>query len=547
MANETPQVLPHQPRPPSQRSSRPTSSFKPCTTATSPWAGGSASAGNPHIKRNYAQIIADARDTTSNPTLIQFKLTKICIGGDDNNKPQNLTFSQFGEFLFDQLKINPDSCLGIDLSTGRYDTRELMLRNGTDTSTIVTMTPHIFKGHEIVATCLTTTVTKVTFKHVPLYVPDEELLHLCCHYGELVDGKVHHDQVTIGNANRYTLPCSTRWIEVKLSPGKSFHNYYWLSGPSPGNVGRRVTVLHQNQPRQCSWCFKYAPSSSKTSPNPNVCKGGGDGKTCKSQNTPRAKMSAYIEYLKTEGYISLKDQHFAPQTAFPSLQEERSSSNDDVDKADHISEEENLEEVQEVPPKDAPSEESSTDNIKKLVESLSFANTTITSIPQDTETPPREEESPPHATPTPARISPLKRLPQTQRNIESDLIHYVKGEKKMPDISDSLCKYAQLAITEKYVDFDPKNPQDTNKTPLGNEKFLSRQKSIIDSDRNRQIAYGQLHDKVLSLIRNPSELARLGPKKPGKKNSRLHSESSPDSKQSQSKSRKTSLPVPSDN
>ena len=100
-------------------------------------------------------------------------------------------------------------------------------------------------------------------------------------------------------------------------------------------------------------------------------------------------MSAYIEYLKTEGYISLKDQHFAPQTAFPSLQEERSSSNDDVDKADHISEEENLEEVQEVPPKDAPSEESSTDNIKKLVESLSFANTTITSIPQDTETPPK--------------------------------------------------------------------------------------------------------------------------------------------------------------
>ena len=78
----------------------------------------------------------------------------------------------------------------------------------------------------------------------------------------------------------------------------------------------------------------------------------------------------------------------------------------------------------------------------------------------------------------------------------------------MPDISDSLYKYAQLAIAEKYVDFDPKNPQDTNKTPLGNEKFLSRQKSIIDSDRNRQIAYGQLHDKVLSLIRNPSELAR---------------------------------------
>ena len=30
-------------------------------------------------------------------------------------------------------------------------------------------------------------------------------------------------------------------------------------------------------------------------------------------------MSAYIEYLKTEGYTSLKDQFLAPQTAFPSL------------------------------------------------------------------------------------------------------------------------------------------------------------------------------------------------------------------------------------
>ena len=323
----------HQTRPPSQSSSsRPAAS----TAATPPWAGGSPSAGNSFIKRSYSEIIAAAKSTTSS-TLIQFKITKVVT---DDVKPPNLQDSDFGEFLFDFLKIDSKCCLGIDVATGRYDTKELMVKSDTDLTNITTSpsTPHLFKQHHIHATALTSQVTKVTFKNVPLYVPDEEILHLCCHYGELTDGVVHKDSITLGIAAKHSLPSSSRWVTVRLQPGKTFRNFYWLAGPLSGDVGRRITVLHSNQPRQCSHCFKYSPSSASSPITKADCPGGGDGKTCKSRNTPRAKMSNYIELLRTEGYVSLRDQHFSVQTAFPSLRGDGKKKDDvlaKIDAADH--------------------------------------------------------------------------------------------------------------------------------------------------------------------------------------------------------------------
>ena len=321
----------HQTRPPSQSSSsRPAAS----TAATPPWAGGSPSAGNSFIKRSYSEIIAAAKSTTSS-TLIQFKISKVVT---DEVKPPNLQDSDFGEFLFDFLKIDAKCCLGIDVATGRYDTKELLVKADTDLTNITTSEPHLFKQHHIYATVLSSQVTKVTFKNVPLYVPDEEILHLCCHYGELTDGVVYKDSITLGIAAKHSLPSSTRWVTVRLHPGKSFRNFYWLAGPLSGDVGRRITVLHSNQPRQCSHCFKYSPSSASSPITKADCPGGGDGKTCKSSGTPRAKMSNYIELLRTEGYVSLRDQHFSVQTAFPSLRGDGKKQDNvlaNIDAADH--------------------------------------------------------------------------------------------------------------------------------------------------------------------------------------------------------------------
>ena len=74
-------------------------------------------------------------------------------------------------FIFDTLNIQPDNCLEIELNTGRYNTRQLLLRPGTDLSNVLTPTiPHNFRKHEILITMLSKQATKVTFKDVPISV-----------------------------------------------------------------------------------------------------------------------------------------------------------------------------------------------------------------------------------------------------------------------------------------------------------------------------------------------------------------------------------------
>ena len=518
------EARPHPTRPPS----RPPSSFTPCTTATPPWAGGSASAGNPHIKRNYSQIIADASADDSSSILIQFKLTKVAI---DGKKPYNLSFSQFGEFLFDVLKVNPDSCLGIDLSTGRYDTRELQLKTGTDISAITSpTTPHMFKGHEITATLLSSQVTRVTFKQVPLSVPDEEILHLCCHYGELLNGEVHRESVTIGGANRYTLTSSTRWVEVKLFPGKTFHNYYWLGGPLPGDVGRRVTVLHPNQPRQCGWCFKYPPSSSSTPPTLNVCRGGGDGKTCKSQNTPRAKMSSYIEYLKSEGYISLRDQYLAPHVAFPSLQGDKPIIYEKVDAADISG---------------ADDEEEDDEGAEGTSEAGALPDLTVkSSSSEEVVKPQKEPLTSPFIKPLP-NISPGKpgRESQNIQKFEKPMAAWVRDSDPVDD--DYLNKYALLALNKGVVVLDAGgDPEKVQLTLKGESKFLQHSQSSIGGNPSRQGRFDTMKTRVWDLLKDPSVQANYTSRAGGgkKEHARLHSESSPGGDQSQSKNQRTASP-----
>ena len=58
--------------------------------------------------------------------------------------------------------------------------------------------------------------TKVTFKGVPILFPNEELLHLCEHYGKLVDNKVHRQVIRLGNEIKHEILNSTRIVYVQL-------------------------------------------------------------------------------------------------------------------------------------------------------------------------------------------------------------------------------------------------------------------------------------------------------------------------------------------
>ena len=153
------------------------------------WTGHGVTGGTTALQRPFAQIIADE---TSTRNIIQLHLRRINPTEPNVPQPKNLTFEDLGEFLFDILKINPEDCLGLDFSTGRYDTREVKFKPDINVTPYLTSsTPCYFKNHEITVQRVLKNVTRVTFKNIPMSVPDEEIIHLCMAYSTPVDKIVH--------------------------------------------------------------------------------------------------------------------------------------------------------------------------------------------------------------------------------------------------------------------------------------------------------------------------------------------------------------------
>ena len=224
--------------------------------------------------RNFSQIVEEEK---TNRNILEIKLTKITStdANGETFKPKHLSFDDIGEFIFDVLKINPEDCLSYDYNTGRYDSREIKFKPNINLDQYVRQEPLNFKDHLITTKKQLHGVTRVTFKNVPLNVPDEEILHLCLSYGVPIDNKVHHEMLT--NARNKGMLGSTRYVDMKLNRGAALENYYWLEGPLQGDQGRRVLVLHAGQQQQCSHCLRKSSTG---------CPGGGNGKICEMRKTP---------------------------------------------------------------------------------------------------------------------------------------------------------------------------------------------------------------------------------------------------------------------
>ena len=274
---------------------------KPMTPAS----GGGSSDKTPCKMRNFAEILHDEQHYRN---ILEVKLIRKSetINGEQI-KSKTLTEADISELFFDIIKLKVDDCEGIALRTYRYDTKEIKLKRGTDPTPYLTPSPISFKGHEITIKKQMNNLTRVTFKNVPFNIPDEEIIHLCKIYGEPLNNKVNYERP---NLNTRSVPGSTRFVEMKLNPGAQFENYYWMEGPLAGDSGCRITVLHNGQIQQCSHCLRRA----------TLCPGGGNGKSCETLKTERAKMSDYMSYLKEKvGYTSLKMQFLEMQ--FPALGE----------------------------------------------------------------------------------------------------------------------------------------------------------------------------------------------------------------------------------
>ena len=258
--------------------------------------------------RTFEQILEDEKRDRN---ILEIQLQKCSVDCDDQvTTIKSLSYEDLGELLFDVLEIKPEECIAFNFSTGRYDLRELKFLPNVNLSSYTRVTPFEFKGHLVTVRQQRRNVTKVTFKNVPLNVPNEEILNLCRCYGKPVDNVVHFE--TLRNIRGFNLSGSTRYVEMQLDEGKSFQNFYWMEGPLPGDMGKRIVVLHSGQTTQCSHCLQKAGSG---------CPAMGIGKVCQKTGTPRAKMNTYMQSLRSHvGYASLKIKYIENQAKmFPSL------------------------------------------------------------------------------------------------------------------------------------------------------------------------------------------------------------------------------------
>ena len=267
------------------------------TSTTSAWALGAGPAGNSKKQRSFAEIIAEQK---INRNILEITLTKIQTTDAEGktHTRKNLTYDEIGSFLFEVLKVNPSDCLRFNFTSGRYDSREVMFKPEINISPY--LGSYKYLDHEITCKKQRNSITKITFKNVPLNIPDEEIVNLCESYGKPVDYGVHYEKMQ--NSKNRGMVGSTRYMEVELFPGASLLNYYWMEGPLVGDTGARVTVLHPGQIPQCYNCLELATKG---------CPGRGNGKACAALGTPRTRMDQYMETVKTKhGYSSLKQKYY---------------------------------------------------------------------------------------------------------------------------------------------------------------------------------------------------------------------------------------------
>jgi hypothetical protein len=275
---------------------------QPATNVTPSRLGGSV--GRSAKMRSFAQIVAEEKQSRN---ILEIKMTRLQIDEEGVMKPaKSLNVEDVSILVFDVMKVKPEECLGVALSTSRYDTKEIKLKPGVDATQYLTKeNPIIFKDHEVTVISQTANITKVTFRNVPFNIPDEELINLCECYGEPVDYIVGYEKAS---KNSRGVMGSSRYVDMKLKPGKQLENFYWMEGPLDGDRGCRIAVLHAGQEQQCSHCLRRE----------NNCPGAGVGKLCQKKGTARGLIGDYMKHLKVQhGYMSLKMKYH--QTEFPSL------------------------------------------------------------------------------------------------------------------------------------------------------------------------------------------------------------------------------------
>ena len=248
---------------------------------------------------SYRQA-ADAAKSTQRILLVK----GVIIQGSTGKAPD---YQGWGNVIFEVLGFQPDDVSGVHFRSDGPLSSEVELAQEVEINkyagmekthnNVVFKVSKIEEGEDV-----------ITFRDVPLSIPDCELIHIVKAYGgQMSKEEVHYKKETIttsGGIEVTLAKSSTRFIYATLPPNKPMRSFYWLHGLGPGDSARRIQVIAKNQDgRQCGSCLRTARDPF------NHCRFAAKTSACKKY-APEDRM-ALADYLRllqqTDNYVSLRN------------------------------------------------------------------------------------------------------------------------------------------------------------------------------------------------------------------------------------------------
>ena len=251
----------------------------------------------------YEAIVKEAKDKRN----ILIISTKSASAEPGKSPMKN---DDWGDLIFDAFGVKLEEVTGIGFNAGNKSViaAEVHLKKEIDTTKYVGEIK-VFNGMTFTATEEENASTKVTFKGVPLTVPNEELYHLIRSYGgRVLEEKVHYEAYvhTTPKGVPIVVKSNTRYVQATFPPNKRMRRFYWLAGPLPKDPLRRIVAEHSGQlGRDCGHCLRN--SADPIDP----CNYNGKTSACRKYFFEgRLTLSKYLKKLRDEdGYASLKSMY----------------------------------------------------------------------------------------------------------------------------------------------------------------------------------------------------------------------------------------------
>ena len=104
--------------------------------------------------RGFANLIENAKNERNK---IEIKFTKLKNSPESDKSARYIDLEIIREYIFTILKIKPEDVLEINLNSGRYDTKQILLKPEVDTDKLISDFPDTYGGFSV-------NVSKLTIK-----------------------------------------------------------------------------------------------------------------------------------------------------------------------------------------------------------------------------------------------------------------------------------------------------------------------------------------------------------------------------------------------